>query len=101
MSALEQAGLRLLHRFDPETAHGLALRALQLGLSPTTGTVTSTRLRTSLAGLTLPRPWALPPGLTRTQPPSDPVPRRVRLYRGRRRNPAGRNAAIPNPACFA
>ena len=28
MSALEQFGLALLRRMDPETAHGLALKAL-------------------------------------------------------------------------
>lgn len=62
MSALEQAGLRLLHAFDPETAHGLALRALQLGLAPTTGTITSPRLRTTIAGLALPNPVGLAAG---------------------------------------
>ncbi|MFA8387151.1 MAG: quinone-dependent dihydroorotate dehydrogenase [Pelagibaca sp.] len=62
MTLLERAGLRLLHRFDPETAHGLALRALQMGLSPTTGTVTSPRLRTTLAGLSLPNPVGLAAG---------------------------------------
>jgi dihydroorotate dehydrogenase len=62
MSPVERAGLALLHRFDPETAHGLALRALQLGLAPTTGTVTSPRLRTTLAGLILPNPVGLAAG---------------------------------------
>ncbi|MFP7570145.1 quinone-dependent dihydroorotate dehydrogenase [Marivita sp. S2033] len=62
MNWLEQTGLSLLHRFDPETAHGLALRALQLGLAPTTGTLTSPRLRTTLAGLHLPNPLGLAAG---------------------------------------
>jgi dihydroorotate dehydrogenase len=62
MSVLEQAGLRLLHAFDPETAHGLALRALQFGLAPTTGTITSPRLRTTIAGLALPNPVGLAAG---------------------------------------
>ncbi|WP_292290710.1 dihydroorotate dehydrogenase (quinone), partial [Marivita sp.] len=62
MTALETAGLALLHRFDPETAHALALRALQLGLAPTTGTITSPRLRTTLAGLSLPNPVGLAAG---------------------------------------
>ena len=62
MTALEQIGLKLLHRFDPETAHGLALRALQFGLAPTTGTITSDRLRTTIAGLTLPNPIGLAAG---------------------------------------
>ncbi|MCK0149677.1 quinone-dependent dihydroorotate dehydrogenase [Marivita sp. S6314] len=62
MSALERAGLGLLHRLDPETAHGLALRALQLGLAPTAGTVTGARLRTDIAGLTLANPVGLAAG---------------------------------------
>lgn len=75
MSLLEQAGLRLLHRFDPETAHGLALRALQLGLSPTTGTVTSPRLRTTLAGLTLPNPVGLAAGFDKNATALRPLSR--------------------------
>ena len=62
MNALEKVGLALLHRCDPETAHGLALRALQLGLAPTTGTITSPRLRTELGGLSLPNPVGLAAG---------------------------------------
>ena len=72
---LEQAGLRLLHRFDPETAHGLALRALQLGLSPTTGTVTSPRLRTTLAGLNLPNPVGLAAGFDKNAQALRPLSR--------------------------
>ena len=56
MSVLERAGLALLHRLDPETAHGLSLRALNLGLAPLPGEVTSPRLRTALAGMTLANP---------------------------------------------
>ena len=62
MTPLERIGLNVLHRFDPETAHGLALRALQFGLAPTTGTLTSNRLRTQIAGLTLPNPIGLAAG---------------------------------------
>ena len=62
MRLVEQAGLKLLHRFDPETAHGLALRALQLGLAPSAGTLTSPRLRCTLAGLSLPNPVGLAAG---------------------------------------
>ena len=32
MSLFERAGLALLHRMDPESAHGLALAALRKGL---------------------------------------------------------------------
>ena len=62
MSTFEKAGLALLRRVDPETAHGLALRALQLGLVPTAGTVTSPRLRCTVAGLTLANPVGLAAG---------------------------------------
>ncbi|GGC15953.1 dihydroorotate dehydrogenase (quinone) [Marivita lacus] len=75
MTMLERAGLRLLHRFDPETAHGLALRALQLGLSPTTGTVTSPRLRTTLAGLSLPNPVGLAAGFDKNAQALRPLSR--------------------------
>ncbi|MEJ6510303.1 MAG: dihydroorotate dehydrogenase (quinone), partial [Octadecabacter sp.] len=62
MKMLETVGLHALRRFDPETAHGLALRALNLGLGPRSGPVTSDRLRTSLAGLDLPNPVGLAAG---------------------------------------
>ena len=47
---------------DPETAHGLALRALQLGLGPAGGPVATPRLRTAFAGLDLPNPVGLAAG---------------------------------------
>jgi dihydroorotate dehydrogenase len=62
MSALETAGLALLRRLDPETAHGLALEALRRGLGPRGGPVTSPRLATTLAGLALPNPVGVAAG---------------------------------------
>ena len=62
MKPLEKLGLGLLHRFDPETAHGLALKALRLGAVPLPGLVTSPRLRTEVAGLRLPNPVGLAAG---------------------------------------
>ena len=62
MKTLERLGLAALHRFDPETAHNLALRALRLRLVPLNGPVTSPRLRTELAGMTLPNPVGLAAG---------------------------------------
>lgn len=59
---LEKLGLAALRRIDPETAHGLALRALQAGLGPRSGPVTSPRLRCRLAGLDLPNPVGLAAG---------------------------------------
>ena len=62
MSALERAGLALLRRIDPERAHGLALTALNAGLGPRGGSMTSPRLRTRIAGLDLPNPLGLAAG---------------------------------------
>ncbi|WP_333683541.1 quinone-dependent dihydroorotate dehydrogenase [Pontibaca methylaminivorans] len=62
MSGIEQAGLALLHRLDPERAHDLAFRALRAGLVPLPGPVTSARLRTRVAGLDLPNPVGLAAG---------------------------------------
>ncbi|MEJ6479105.1 MAG: quinone-dependent dihydroorotate dehydrogenase [Octadecabacter sp.] len=62
MRALEQIGLRVLRGFDPERAHGLALRAINKGLGPRGGPVTSKRLATTLAGLSLPNPVGLAAG---------------------------------------
>jgi dihydroorotate dehydrogenase len=59
---IERAGLAALHRLDPETAHGLSLRALNAGLVPLPGPVTSPRLATRLAGLSLPNPVGLAAG---------------------------------------
>lgn len=75
MSLLEQAGLRLLHRFDPETAHGMALTALRFGLAPTIGTVTSTRLRTTLVGMTLANPVGLAAGFDKNATALRPLSR--------------------------
>ncbi len=62
MRIIEQAGLAALHRLDPERAHGMALRALRLGLAPLPKPVTSPRLITRFAGLTLPNPVGLAAG---------------------------------------
>ena len=62
MSLLECAGLCALHRLDPETAHGLSLKALSTGLVPLPGAFTTPRLRTRLAGLDLPNPVGLAAG---------------------------------------
>jgi dihydroorotate dehydrogenase len=61
--SLANLGLPLLRRLDPETAHRLALAGLRLGLGPRTGTVTSPRLATRLAGLELANPLGLAAGL--------------------------------------
>jgi len=62
VTLIERAGLALLHRFDPETAHGLSLHALRAGLAALPGPVSSARLATDLAGLKLPNPVGLAAG---------------------------------------
>jgi dihydroorotate dehydrogenase len=59
---LEDIGLKALHLLDPETAHGLALKALQLGLGPKPGPMTSSRLKTTFCGLDLKNPIGLAAG---------------------------------------
>ncbi len=75
MSLAERIGLAALHRLDPETAHSLAIRALQLGLAPTPGPVTSPRLRTRLAGLDLPNPVGLAAGFDKNAVAITPLSR--------------------------
>lgn len=59
---IEQAGLATLRRMDPELAHTLALQACRYGLVRTRATVTSPRLQTDIAGLSLPNPVGLAAG---------------------------------------
>jgi dihydroorotate dehydrogenase len=62
MNLLEEYGLKALHKLDPEMAHGLAISALNTGLGPRDGPLTTDRLRTSIAGLDLPNPIGLAAG---------------------------------------
>ncbi|MEQ8294582.1 MAG: quinone-dependent dihydroorotate dehydrogenase [Roseovarius sp.] len=75
MNLLERAGLSFLHRFDPETAHGLSLQALRLGAVPLPGLVTTPRLRTQLAGLHLPNPVGLAAGYDKNATALSPLSR--------------------------
>lgn len=62
MSLIETLGLAALRRIDPETAHGLALKALRTGLAPLPGPVATQRLATMLAGMPLLNPVGLAAG---------------------------------------
>jgi len=62
MKLLEKLGLAALHRMDPETAHGMSIKALKSGLAPAPGPVTTPRLKTVVAGLNLPNPVGLAAG---------------------------------------
>ncbi|MEP1962241.1 quinone-dependent dihydroorotate dehydrogenase [Tateyamaria sp.] len=101
---IEDLGMKALRRIDPETAHGLALRALHTPLVAKPGPVTSDRLRTEIAGMTLPNPIGLAAGFdknataikplskagfgwlevgaaTPVPQPGNPRPRLFRLYK--------------------
>ena len=75
MSLVERAGLALLHRIDPERAHGLSLRALRSGLAPLPGPLTSPRLATTLAGMALPNPLGLAAGYDKNAEAITPLSR--------------------------
>lgn len=72
---LERLGLAGLHKIDPEAAHRLAIRALQMGLTPAPGPVTSSRLKTRLAGLDLPNPVGLAAGFDKNATAIAPLSR--------------------------
>ena len=75
MTLIERLGLAALHRFDPETAHGLAIRALRLGLTASPGPVTTPRLRTQIADLALPNPVGLAAGFDKNATALAPLAR--------------------------
>ncbi|MCV6825186.1 MULTISPECIES: quinone-dependent dihydroorotate dehydrogenase [Halocynthiibacter] len=63
MNILERVGLKALHSFDPETAHGLTITALKKGLVPLPGApVGGTRLATNLCGMEMANPIGLAAG---------------------------------------
>ncbi len=59
---MENIGMKALRSVDPEFSHGLAIRALQMGVAYAPGTLTSPRLRCDVAGLSLPNPVGLAAG---------------------------------------
>ena len=75
MRLAERLGLALLRGLDAETAHGLALRALRLGLGPQPGPVTGPRLAIRLAGVDLPNPVGLAAGFDKNAVAVGPLSR--------------------------
>lgn len=73
MTLIERIGLAGLHRIDPERAHGLSIKALGAGLVPLAGVVTSARLATSVAGLSLPNPVGLAAGFDKNAEVVEPL----------------------------
>ena len=72
---MERLGLAALNRIDPETAHGLAIRALRAGLAPSPGPVTTPRLATRIAGIDLPNPIGLAAGFDKNATALAPLSR--------------------------
>jgi dihydroorotate dehydrogenase len=75
VSWVERLGMAAFHRMDPEVAHGLSLKALNAGLVPLPGPITSPRLRTTVAGLDLPNPVGLAAGLDKNAVALGPLSR--------------------------
>lgn len=75
MSLIESLGLRALRRLDPETAHGLAMRALTSGLVPQPGPYSTPRLQTVVAGIKLPNPVGLAAGFDKNADALTPLSR--------------------------
>ena len=72
---IERLGLAALHRLDPETAHGLAIRAMRAGLTPATAPDRFPRLATRLAGIDLPNPVGLAAGFDKNATALAPLSR--------------------------
>ncbi|NDR59705.1 quinone-dependent dihydroorotate dehydrogenase [Aliiruegeria sabulilitoris] len=75
MSWLEQIGMAAFRQVDPETAHGLALKALNAGIMRLPGQITSPRLKTKLAGLQLPNPVGMAAGMDKNAVALEPLSR--------------------------
>ncbi|SLN37741.1 quinone-dependent dihydroorotate dehydrogenase [Roseisalinus antarcticus] len=77
MRTLDRASLAFLRRFEPETAHGIALAALRAGLVPLCPPPTSSRLRTHVIGLDLRNPVGLAAGFDKNAVALDALYRRT------------------------
>ncbi|MFT5868907.1 MAG: dihydroorotate dehydrogenase [Paracoccaceae bacterium] len=72
---LEKMGMAVMRQLDPEWAHNLALAALNGGLASLPGAITSARLQTQLAGMTLPNPLGLAAGFDKNADALGPLSR--------------------------
>ena len=75
MKMIEKLGLIALRRLDPERAHGVALKALQMGIAPVAAhrEVTSSRLQCQVAGLQLDNPLGLAAGFDKNAQATAPL----------------------------
>ena len=69
----EALGLKALRALDPETAHGVALRALHTPAVPLPGALRSDRLETRLCDMVLPNPVGLAAGFDKNAEAVDPL----------------------------
>ena len=53
---IEARGLKAMHMFDPERAHGMAIWSLKNGLAPGKGAAFDATLQTTVFSLPLPSP---------------------------------------------
>ena len=75
MRLIENIGVRALRTMTPERAHGLSIKALQMGFGPKRKPFTSNRLRTTVAGLDLPNPVGLAAGFDKNATALHPLSR--------------------------
>ena len=102
MSLREKLGLKLLHQFDPEHAHGLSIQALKLGLAPLHGgPVHTPRLETSLGGMTLRNPVGLGAGYDKNAEALAPMAKAGFGFWKWVRPPRDHSLAIQSRGCFA
>ena len=110
MNAIDRIGRRLLFTLDPETAHGLSIKALKCGLPVAARPPLDHRLRISVCGLDFPNPLGMAAGydkngevpdallnlgfgfaeigsVTPLPQPGNPKPRIFRLTAGGRHQP--------------
>ena len=73
MSIFESAGLKLLRLSNPEFAHNVAIKALNLGLVPKPKTSVFENLKTSICGLELDSPVGLAAGFDKNAEAVDPL----------------------------
>jgi dihydroorotate dehydrogenase len=75
LSVLETIGLMALRQLDPERAHALSIKALEIGCVPLQGVVSTARLTSELAGMLLPNPIGLAAGYDKNATVVDPLSR--------------------------
>ena len=72
---LNRLGLLALHQFEPERAHGLAIKALKAGLNAPARATPSRRLRTRIGGLSMASPLGIAAGFDKNAEVAQPLAR--------------------------